>query len=60
MPFRRRLAAASPLGWFCLAAALGLSTYVQTVAFAQQRGTYSNEHNLVAAPLTVSGRIGGA
>jgi peptidoglycan/LPS O-acetylase OafA/YrhL len=53
---RRRLAGASPLGWFCLAAALALSIYVQTVAFAAQRDALSGEQSLIAA-LTVIGVI---
>ena len=52
----RRLVAASPVGWLCLTAALGLSMHVQTVAFAQQRDAFSNEQNLIAF-LTVIGII---
>lgn len=53
---RRRLAAAWPLGWACLVAALALSMAWQVVAYGKARNDYAYPMNVIAA-LTLTGVV---
>jgi peptidoglycan/LPS O-acetylase OafA/YrhL len=53
---RRRLAAATPLGWACLIAALACSMWLQNISFGKSRLYYMLQMNLIGT-LTVVGVI---
>lgn len=53
---RRRLVAAQPLGWVCLAAAMALSMAWQIAAYGKARNDYAYPMNVIAA-LTLAGVV---